>query len=373
MLLLAVFTTKAQQDSTLKSNDIIVMHEDDLVALIKRLKEYKRNNVSKDSTIVAINSFKKAVLKQDSLTSKKVVLEKQMVTLQPTSIEKKVKETAVVTVKNNTEPTEEVIYLRKQIVILENIIKDFNSQNTVAKTNAVSNTDALNKKELESIKNDISQIKSAINQLANQKNKDIKVIVPKAKNETITKIVPVTTIIKEKTIVDTKETLALSNKIDSLNVLFTNLKAQKENPDYTKQFSALENTIAQLQKELTQKNEALSNYDVLVNEFKEYSKIIYFANNAINLNADGNLVVNELKELLAKNDKVDILVKGFASNKGNALYNENLSMLRTESVKKALILKNIHPTRVLTQYHGIDYKATSNEARRVEITILVRK
>jgi len=48
-------------------------------------------------------------------------------------------------------------------------------------------------------------------------------------------------------------------------------------------------------------------------------------------------------------------------------------MQRTESVKKALINKGVHPTRILTQYHGIDYQATSNvEARRVDVELLIR-
>ncbi len=48
-------------------------------------------------------------------------------------------------------------------------------------------------------------------------------------------------------------------------------------------------------------------------------------------------------------------------------------MQRTESVKKALINKGVHPTRILTQYHGIDYLSTSESlARRVDIELLIR-
>jgi outer membrane protein OmpA-like peptidoglycan-associated protein len=49
-------------------------------------------------------------------------------------------------------------------------------------------------------------------------------------------------------------------------------------------------------------------------------------------------------------------------------------MQRTESVKKALMLRGIHPNRILTQYHGIDYTAaTEADARRVEISFLIVK
>jgi outer membrane protein OmpA-like peptidoglycan-associated protein len=64
--------------------------------------------------------------------------------------------------------------------------------------------------------------------------------------------------------------------------------------------------------------------------------------------------------------------KGFASNKGNPVYNQNLSLQRTEN-KKNIWLKKIHPSRILTQYHGIDYGATKEElARRVELSFIIR-
>jgi outer membrane protein OmpA-like peptidoglycan-associated protein len=63
--------------------------------------------------------------------------------------------------------------------------------------------------------------------------------------------------------------------------------------------------------------------------------------------------------------------KGFASNKGNPVYNQNLSLQRTENV---MVKKGIHPSRILTQYHGIDYGATKEElARRVELSFIIRK
>jgi outer membrane protein OmpA-like peptidoglycan-associated protein len=62
-------------------------------------------------------------------------------------------------------------------------------------------------------------------------------------------------------------------------------------------------------------------------------------------------------------------LKGFAS-KGNPVYNQNLSLQRTENVKN-IWLKGIHPSRILTQYHGIDYGAKEELARRVELSLSV--
>lgn len=49
-------------------------------------------------------------------------------------------------------------------------------------------------------------------------------------------------------------------------------------------------------------------------------------------------------------------------------------MQRTEAVKQWLVMQGVHPIRVLTSYHGIDYNQTSDEkARRVEVTFIIRK
>ena len=108
--------------------------------------------------------------------------------------------------------------------------------------------------------------------------------------------------------------------------------------------------------------------------FKDYKKQIFFENNRFNIRNTDIITINELVEIISSNDKIDILIKGFASNKGTPIQNEKLSMLRAESVKKELIRAGVHTSRIHTQYHGIDYGATNEAlARRVDINLLVKR
>jgi outer membrane protein OmpA-like peptidoglycan-associated protein len=106
----------------------------------------------------------------------------------------------------------------------------------------------------------------------------------------------------------------------------------------------------------------------------DYKKQLFFDNNKISLKETDMFVLSEILNLINQHDNLDVLIKGFASNTGSPIYNENLSLLRTESVKKALIRLGVHPSRILTQYHGIDY-AEANEAlaRRVDLSLLKKQ
>jgi outer membrane protein OmpA-like peptidoglycan-associated protein len=335
LLLLSVsgITTQAQQKVVENSENLIIMSEDDIISLAMKLRALKKDRLSKMTLMIP-----------DSSKSKINTLEKN---------------------------TFEVDYLRSQIVVLENQIKGYEISKNASKPKAITSvntSNSLNQTELNNIKQDISQLKDLVRQLAIKTNNDLTVVVPITQLETEAKIVPTDTIVKEEIPTVNKENLVLKNKLDSLTVLFKNFKET----DYSGDFTALEKRITALKKELALKN-APTSYDNLIKEYKGFSRSIYFENNSTDLNEEGTKVVAELNEILDKNDNIDIVVKGFASNKGVALYNENLSMMRTESVKKALILKGIQPIRVLTEYHGIDFKATADKARRVEISILVRK
>ncbi|WPR71480.1 OmpA family protein [Flavobacterium sp. NG2] len=118
----------------------------------------------------------------------------------------------------------------------------------------------------------------------------------------------------------------------------------------------------------------ISDYDELVKKYSESSQNILFDNNSALVKETYFDSLDQLVALCHDNTKIDLFLKGFASQKGNVLYNQKLSMLRTESVKKYLIEKGVHPSRILSQYHGVDYASTSEEnARRVTITYIIRR
>ena len=169
----------------------------------------------------------------------------------------------------------------------------------------------------------------------------------------------------------------LQSQIDSL-YLMTKVKSTStstsEPTDYSGDFSNIEKKLLDLQNELNQKNNQPTNYDLLSNTYKGYKKTIFFDNNSKTISITQNTVIDELVTILNSNNNVDVLVKGFASKKGNPIYNQNLSLQRTEAIKAALISKGIHPTRVLTIYYGVDYGAsTEAESRRVDMSMVIRK
>ena len=333
VLLFIGINIQAQQEVVENSEGVIIISEDDIISLAKTLKAIKKVKTNKESL---------------SYT--------EISTVQ----------------KNNSEASAfEVDYLRNEIARLENIIEEFNNVKVNTNSGLEYDSKSLDRRELSNLKYEIGQLKNLIWQIADKNNNDLTIVVPTSEPIKVAKL-PVDSKLNEQIRSNNEDNMALKSKLDSLNSLFRNLKPA-DNPDYSSDFNTLENRIAALQKELTLRNSQPNTYEVLVSKYKGYSKSIFFSNNSIVLNTEGNQVVEALNDILDKNDNVDIVVKGFASNKGSALYNENLSMQRTEAVKKALILRGIHPTRVLTQYHGIDYSAQPDNARRVEISILVRK
>lgn len=101
---------------------------------------------------------------------------------------------------------------------------------------------------------------------------------------------------------------------------------------------------------------------------------VFFANAKYNLSNEAITTIDKVVALLKNDAQLDVMVKGFASKVGNSLYNQNLSLKRSDNVKQAIISKGIAPGRVLTTYHGEDFSNRSEaESRRVDIIILDRR
>lgn len=109
-------------------------------------------------------------------------------------------------------------------------------------------------------------------------------------------------------------------------------------------------------------------------DYGEYKLQVFFANNSFSIAETYIDAISELKKLLNNEPKIDVLIEGYASNRGDILYNEELSMKRAIALKRKLMNVGIAPERILTDYKGVDKKATSeNEARRLDVSFLVRK
>ena len=105
-----------------------------------------------------------------------------------------------------------------------------------------------------------------------------------------------------------------------------------------------------------------------------YVKQVFFDNNDSTIGLNEINLLHSVADILKADNKSNILLRGFASNIGSTIYNRQLSLERTESIKKALINMGIEPSRIITQHLGIDYtKNNAILARRVDISLLSGK
>ncbi len=115
-------------------------------------------------------------------------------------------------------------------------------------------------------------------------------------------------------------------------------------------------------------------YMQLNEEYGDFKEMVYFANNSTQVQESYFELVNDLVELLNKEEQIDVMISGFASKTGAKEYNQMISMQRAHELKKQLMNKGISPNRILTDYKGIDYDATTlAEARRVEVELVIRR
>lgn len=103
---------------------------------------------------------------------------------------------------------------------------------------------------------------------------------------------------------------------------------------------------------------------------KVYEQTVYFAHNSTQIkNEDKNKLVSFLPNLRNMNERSLIILQGFASKVGSAYYNNQLSFNRADAVKQILVNNGIHPSQIITMFHGVDDTQSDQEARRVDITI----
>lgn len=179
----------------------------------------------------------------------------------------------------------------------------------------------------------------------------------------------------KKTISDhTTDFESLKNQIYLLNAKLDRiLKDQIENE--AKQKVAAAQVIDTVFVEKTEVvDAALSAYEARKKEYSNFFEQVYFDNNSTQIDNSYVNLISTLVEKLNEEPKIDVAIEGFASKTGNATYNEKISMQRALALKKKLQNKGINANRILTDYKGIDYDATTlAEARRIDIRFVVRR
>jgi outer membrane protein OmpA-like peptidoglycan-associated protein len=94
------------------------------------------------------------------------------------------------------------------------------------------------------------------------------------------------------------------------------------------------------------------------------------------LKSGGMRKIDQLAQFLTEHPERRVQIEGFTDSVGTDAYNEELSQRRADSVKSALISRNIDPARISTEGYGKAYPVASNSDsggrqlnRRVEIVI----
>jgi outer membrane protein OmpA-like peptidoglycan-associated protein len=94
------------------------------------------------------------------------------------------------------------------------------------------------------------------------------------------------------------------------------------------------------------------------------------------LKSGGVRKIEQLAQFLTEHPDRRVQIDGFTDSVGGDAYNEQLSQRRADSVKAALVSRNIDPARIGTEGYGKDYPVASNSDsggrqlnRRVEVVI----
>jgi outer membrane protein OmpA-like peptidoglycan-associated protein len=104
---------------------------------------------------------------------------------------------------------------------------------------------------------------------------------------------------------------------------------------------------------------------------------ILFGFDQDHLNAESEANLAKMAEVLKKYEDTEILIEGHTDNKGDASYNQKLSVRRAKEVEKRLKEIGVQNNRLTTKGYGFDQPIASNdtetgrqENRRVEVIIV---
>jgi outer membrane protein OmpA-like peptidoglycan-associated protein len=158
-----------------------------------------------------------------------------------------------------------------------------------------------------------------------------------------------------------KEINRLKGHIDTLHTKLSNLNSKLKRTDRTAGYQG--------QQEYTKKARGNNSLSTLL---KNYRQTIYFANNSTALNSADKTLISQLAQLIKRSDKqVTVLVQGYASKTGSALYNYKISQKRAEAVKNVLTNEGISAGKIETLGHGVNKYHNASAARIVELSLLI--
>lgn len=179
------------------------------------------------------------------------------------------------------------------------------------------------------------------------------------------------------------ETLLLQRRVNSLNEevrVLTLLSNNKKSGEYDEEINGLKAKIEQLNTEVKRKNQSIhensvvfiKSNDSLKKGLANYRQDIFYANNSTAISNADKVKLEEVVAIVKKNSpRVTVMVQGYASKKGNARANSQLSFNRAEAVKQFLLSNGLRARNIVTMYHGVDEGTNEAHARRTEVSLLV--
>ncbi|WP_372775292.1 OmpA family protein [Mangrovibacterium sp.] len=352
---------------SLSQESKVILAEEDIHSLIKTLVDYKRGK----STVVQTHVADSSLVVEEVAPKTKVVSKTEITPNANVSSKAKLNQEEDLMLENKILKIQ-LSMLQEQLAKLQNVPK----ASTAAPVQMEDKS-----QDLRDMQYELTRMQNQISELASQLNsRQTTVAYPVERSVSRETFIAPPTIFPDTiysapqvSLSDEMAIANLQNQIDSLHKASA-LSSDKQTPAYSQEMDSLRQQIVALRKDMATKSVSANNFDAMRSKYAGFAKVVYFENNSSTIGLDGESMLTELGELLETNDKLDLMLTGFASKMGGPAYNEKLSMLRTEAVKRAIILKGIPATRILSQYKGIDYTASSDsQARRVEISIIVRR
>jgi outer membrane protein OmpA-like peptidoglycan-associated protein len=167
----------------------------------------------------------------------------------------------------------------------------------------------------------------------------------------------------------------LQQKIDSLKTAENGRNTLRNNDLLSDSLKSVNSRLSDVRRQmdsLESKMNSKTKFNASDKNRTYFRQQVYFANNSELLEAQYLRYVQDLTQILITYPEAKILLEGWASPVGSANYNKQLSMRRAESVEKAFINNRVQANRILTSFKGEDLKSTAEQARRVEMSIIVR-
>lgn len=200
-----------------------------------------------------------------------------------------------------------------------------------------------------------------------------------AQQQPYTQYVPTQQVPKNNYVENNQRIQELEKQIDSLKAVQTGFKTVVVQPkgdsaklaDLQQQFNAL-NARLEAQPTPQTPQQRRDMLEDLLNKFSNFKKQVFFANNSDKLSTIDYAYIQDVTKVLIDYPELSVVLEGWASPRGNAEYNKQLSMRRAESVERALLNNGISPVRIVSSFRGEDHSTSAAMARRVDMSIILK-